>query len=154
MGMIDCSKLQCGIISNLIQIYFCFLDTCLQVSLFNAIILIRLRANQSNQNTICFVFPQTLIKTMLMSARIYFLVFAGQEEWGGQCRSGRRQSPIDLAKDAAIMGRYPSLLFRSYDSVLKNAKIRNTGHSCKLNSSLIQSVSLHSIVLFFNWPKL
>lgn len=74
---------------------------------------------------------------------VHFFLFAGQEEWGGQCRSGRRQSPIDLAKDAAIMGRYPSLLFKSYDSVLKNAKIRNTGHSCKLKSAYIH--------LFYNF---
>lgn len=72
-----------------------------------------------------------------MYAHIPISIFAGQEEWGGQCRSGRRQSPIDLAKDAAIMGRYSSLVFRSYDSVLKNAKIRNTGHSCKLKSAYI-----------------
>lgn len=61
--------------------------------------------------------------------RIIFII--GTEEWGGQCRLGRRQSPIDLAKDAAVMGRYPSLFFRNYENPLVNAKIRNTGHSCK-----------------------
>lgn len=66
----------------------------------------------------------------------------GQEEWAGICRNGRRQSPIDLAKDAAVMGRYPSLYFRNYDGVLQNAKIRNTGHSCKFSA---QSHRPHTI---------
>lgn len=65
----------------------------------------------------------------------FFFFLSGVEEWGGQCRNGRRQSPIDLAKDAAVMGRYPSLYFRNYDSSLVNAKIRNTGHSCKYINS-------------------
>lgn len=60
-----------------------------------------------------------------------FFIIIGLEEWGGQCRIGRRQSPIDLAKDAAVMGRYPSLYFRNYESSFVNAKIRNTGHSRK-----------------------
>jgi len=46
---------------------------------------------------------------------------------------GRRQSPIDLAKEAAVMGRYPSLYFRNYDTALVNAKIRNTGHSLQID---------------------
>lgn len=69
----------------------------------------------------------------------------GQEEWAGICRNGRRQSPIDLAKDAAVMGRYPSLYFRNYDGVLQNAKIRNTGHSCKFSA---QSHRPHTIFFF------
>lgn len=61
---------------------------------------------------------------------MYFCV-AGEETWGGQCRIGRRQSPIDLAKAAAVMGRYSSLHFQNYEKPLENSKIRNTGHSCK-----------------------
>lgn len=64
---------------------------------------------------------------------IYWICFlcAGEEEWGGQCQNGRRQSPIDLAYDAAVTGFYPSLYFRNYETPLDNAKIRNTGHSRK-----------------------
>ncbi|XP_031619739.1 carbonic anhydrase-like [Contarinia nasturtii] len=60
-------------------------------------------------------------------------VVKGVEEWGGKCRNGSRQSPIDLAKDAAVMGRYPSLFFRNYENLLESAKIRNTGHSLQID---------------------
>lgn len=56
---------------------------------------------------------------------------AGDEGWGGKCSLGRRQSPIDLAEDASIVGKYEPLKFDNYEDVLKNAKVRNTGHSCK-----------------------
>lgn len=69
---------------------------------------------------------------MIVIRFVCVYLFAGEEQWGGQCRNGRRQSPIDLAKDAAVMGRYSSLYFRNYENLLESAKIRNTGHSCKL----------------------
>lgn len=60
---------------------------------------------------------------------LYF--YLGEEKWGGQCSIGRRQSPIDLAEDASVAGRYPQLVFKNYEDIFKNAKIRNTGHSRK-----------------------
>ncbi|XP_055324799.1 carbonic anhydrase 1 [Sitodiplosis mosellana] len=60
-------------------------------------------------------------------------VVKGEEQWGGQCRNGRRQSPIDLAKGAAVTGTYPSLYFRNYENSLEKGKIRNTGHSLQID---------------------
>lgn len=57
--------------------------------------------------------------------------FTDDEQWSGQCRIGRRQSPIDLARDASVIGRYKPLFFKNYDIVIANATVRNTGHSCK-----------------------
>lgn len=71
----------------------------------------------------------------------YFDVFVfnfipGEETWPGQCHSGQKQSPIDLAKDASVIGRYSPLVFKNYDKLLKNSTIRNTGHSCKFDISI------------------
>lgn len=63
-------------------------------------------------------------KCMLIFAKIL-----GNEGWNGQCSSGRRQSPIDLAEDASVIGRYPNLYFKNYDKLFENARIINTGHS-------------------------
>lgn len=67
----------------------------------------------------------------LINGYFWCIFGIGKEEWGGQCRYGRRQSPIDLARAAAVMGRYSSLYFQNYELQLKDAKIRNTGHSRK-----------------------
>lgn len=71
------------------------------------------------------------IDEMSLFVIVAFCFVTGSVSWGGDCSIGRRQSPIDLAKAASVTGRYPPLFFRNYDSVLENAKIRNTGHSCK-----------------------
>lgn len=63
-----------------------------------------------------------------------FLVFPGDENWGGQCALGRRQSPIDLAEDASVVGVYPSLSFINYSIPIQNAKVKNTGHSREFNN--------------------
>lgn len=83
-----------------------------------------------------------LLKIVIVIECMY--VFSGEEQWGGKCRNGSRQSPIDLAKDAAVMGRYPSLYFRNYENLLESAKIRNTGHSCKFTIFFFHS---HSILI-------
>lgn len=61
----------------------------------------------------------------------FSLSLAGDEQWNGQCRNGRKQSPIDLARDASVIGKYKPLYFKNYDNVISNATVRNTGHSCK-----------------------
>ncbi len=55
--------------------------------------------------------------------------FSGDENWGGQCALGRRQSPIDLAEGASVVGRYASLSFINYTVPIQNAKVKHTGHS-------------------------
>lgn len=51
------------------------------------------------------------------------------EDWGGMCAAGKRQSPVDLAQDAAIKGQYPGFVFQSYDTPMYNPQIVNNGHS-------------------------
>ncbi|KAJ6638389.1 Carbonic anhydrase 2 [Pseudolycoriella hygida] len=60
-------------------------------------------------------------------------VVKGEENWGGQCALGRRQSPIDLAEDASVVGYYPYLSFINYTQPIQNAKVRNTGHSLQID---------------------
>ncbi|XP_037028764.1 putative carbonic anhydrase 3 [Bradysia coprophila] len=60
-------------------------------------------------------------------------VVKGPENWGGQCALGRRQSPIDLAEDASVVGVYPSLSFINYSEPIQNAKVRHTGHSLQID---------------------
>lgn len=64
-------------------------------------------------------------------------MFSGVENWGGQCTLGRRQSPIDLVEEASVVGHYPSLMFENYDQYIKNATVRNTGHSRKYYNNII-----------------
>lgn len=45
------------------------------------------------------------------------------------CSTGRRQSPVDLAKDASVNGKFSKFEFDSYDAPLKSAVIVNNGHS-------------------------
>lgn len=80
-----------------------------------------------------------------------FNSISGEELWPGQCRNGQKQSPIDLAKDASVIGRYSPLLFKNYDKLLKNATIRNTGHSCKSIHHL-HFISF-PITSFLQWKK-
>lgn len=61
------------------------------------------------------------------------VILKGDEGWGGQCSLGRRQSPIDLAEDAAVLGKYAPLKFDNYGDILQNAKVRNTGHSLQID---------------------
>ena len=74
------------------------------------------------------VLLQTIDQQIFLSDFLFFLL-SGDENWGGQCSQGRRQSPIDLAEEASVIGRYPALQLTNYDQILKNAKVRNTGHS-------------------------
>lgn len=60
-------------------------------------------------------------------------VITGDENWGGTCAEGRKQSPVDLAQAASVMGHYPSLMFQDYDVPFVGAHIRNTGHSIQLD---------------------
>lgn len=78
------------------------------------------------------------------------VLFAGEEQWGGQCRNGRRQSPIDLAKGAAVMGIYPSLHFRNYENSLEKAKIRNTGHSCEFDFYFCIDLFILRFIIFYH----
>lgn len=56
----------------------------------------------------------------------------GDENWGGKCEKGRRQSPVDLAVDASIVGQYPSLMLGNYTEIIENAAVINTGHSGRI----------------------
>jgi carbonic anhydrase len=67
----------------------------------------------------------------LFSINTFFLYFSDNEDWGGMCTAGKRQSPIDLAHDAAIKGWYPGFIFQNYETPMKNPSIVNNGHSSK-----------------------
>lgn len=58
-------------------------------------------------------------------------MISGEENWGGQCSLGRRQSPVDLAEEASVLGKYPTLIFTNYTEAIRDAKVKNTGHSRK-----------------------
>lgn len=45
------------------------------------------------------------------------------------CKNGTRQSPVDLAHEAAVTGHFSKFEFKNYDEELKNPKIVNNGHS-------------------------
>jgi len=47
------------------------------------------------------------------------------------CAAGKRQSPVDLAHDAAIKGEYPGFIYQGYDKPMNNPQIVNNGHSSK-----------------------
>lgn len=47
------------------------------------------------------------------------------------CSSGKRQSPVDLHKDAAVRGRFPGFIFQNYDTSMASPSIINNGHSSK-----------------------
>lgn len=57
------------------------------------------------------------------------LCIPGENQWGGECRTGLRQSPIDLTKEIAPIGHYPALNLINFDVQLQNARLWNTGHS-------------------------
>lgn len=59
----------------------------------------------------------------------YSTLFAEPENWGGQCDSGLRQSPIDLAFGASVRGTFDDFVFHDYDQPIKDAKVTNNGHS-------------------------
>lgn len=61
---------------------------------------------------------------------------ADNEEWGGMCAAGKRQSPVDLAHEAAIKGEFPGFIFQNYDEPMKNPEIINNGHSSKFYKSI------------------
>lgn len=64
---------------------------------------------------------------------IQFFLFCplDNEDWGGMCAAGKRQSPVDLAHEAAIKGEYPGFIFQSYDAPMKSPIVVNNGHSSK-----------------------
>ncbi|XP_058444995.1 carbonic anhydrase 1-like [Malaya genurostris] len=57
------------------------------------------------------------------------------EHWGGQCDTGRRQSPIDLTYKAAVKGDFSPFLFSNYMNPVRNAKLTNTGHSVQIDNT-------------------
>lgn len=67
----------------------------------------------------------------LSGSRINYFSFTctGKEDWSGKCAIGRRQSPVDLAEDASVLGQFSPLTFINYDNDVKNGKVRNSGHS-------------------------
>lgn len=67
---------------------------------------------------------------------IKFSNLSDNENWGGKCSTGNRQSPIDLVKDVAVYGRFTGFQFQNYDSPMKSPIIVNNGHSSKSILSL------------------
>ncbi|CRK88908.1 CLUMA_CG002626, isoform A [Clunio marinus] len=57
------------------------------------------------------------------------------EDWGGMCAAGMRQSPVDLAHDASIKGEYPGFIFENYDTPMKTPDIINNGHSIQISTT-------------------
>ncbi|KXJ83123.1 hypothetical protein RP20_CCG008959, partial [Aedes albopictus] len=57
------------------------------------------------------------------------------EHWGGQCETGRRQSPIDLTYQAAVKGDFSPFLFSNYMNPIRNAQLTNTGHSVQIDNT-------------------
>lgn len=59
-----------------------------------------------------------------------FVFLTDKEEWGGDCETGTKQSPVDLNEDAAVLGTYPPFHFSSgYYQHMVDAAVINTGHS-------------------------
>lgn len=57
------------------------------------------------------------------------------EHWGGECDTGRRQSPIDLTYQAAVKGDFTPFLFSNYMNPIRNARLTNTGHSIQIDNT-------------------
>lgn len=55
------------------------------------------------------------------------------EHWGGNCDTGRRQSPIDVNYKAAVKGVYPKFVFVNYDQPMLNASLVNNGHTSEFH---------------------
>lgn len=55
----------------------------------------------------------------------------GPQNWPGVCRSGKKQSPIDIASDAAINTDLGALKFVRYDFAF-SGMIKNTGHTVQI----------------------
>lgn len=64
----------------------------------------------------------------------FFTILLDNEDWGGMCAAGKRQSPVDLNHDAAIKGQYPGFIFQGYDKPMSSPQIVNNGHSSKFFS--------------------
>uniref|UniRef100_A0A1Q3FHQ9 Carbonic anhydrase n=2 Tax=Culex tarsalis TaxID=7177 RepID=A0A1Q3FHQ9_CULTA len=62
-------------------------------------------------------------------------VIKDPEHWGGQCDTGRRQSPIDLTHRAAVRGDFSPFLFSNYMNPIRNAQLANTGHSVQIDNN-------------------
>lgn len=58
-------------------------------------------------------------------------LFSDNEDWGGMCAAGKRQSPVDLAHDAAIKGEFPGFILQGYDNAMREPIVVNNGHSSK-----------------------
>lgn len=62
---------------------------------------------------------------------ITHFLFTEDEDWGGMCANGKQQSPVDLVKDAAIIGVFPHFIFENYDKPMTDVNVLNNGHSSK-----------------------
>jgi carbonic anhydrase len=58
------------------------------------------------------------------------LLFAGPSDWPGICKSGTRQSPIDLDPQTTVPGHFTPLVLLNYDRKLA-ANMTNNGHTGK-----------------------
>lgn len=65
---------------------------------------------------------------LFLKHRLFFSS-SDNEDWGGMCAAGKRQSPVDLAHDAAIKGYFPGFIFQNYDKAMNSPQIVNNGHS-------------------------
>jgi carbonic anhydrase len=78
----------------------------------------------------------------------FLLFFTEDENWGGDCDTGDKQSPVDLAFDASVRGHFPAFMFENYDEPIDKATVTNNGHSSELR------IEFERPLLSFVFPSL
>lgn len=70
-------------------------------------------------------------------------MFPEDENWGGICEAGKRQSPVDLNYDATVKGQFLPFIFEGYDKLDKqNFTITNNGHSIQVTNGNFGDISI------------
>ncbi|XP_063229520.1 carbonic anhydrase-like [Bacillus rossius redtenbacheri] len=85
----------------------------------------------------------------------------GPDHWGATCRTGKRQSPVDLARSAAAEGHFHDLALSNYDQAVA-VNVTNNGHTVRLDveqpcSMLLAAGGLPGLFrleqIHFHWPS-